>query len=247
MASGRTHRLVWRAAVALAVVALVGAGIWVWQRPGDVPAYEVVAIAPLSDEIPVVPAGPLSDERSLVPAGPPAVPAAQVSTSLSPAASQSDPGSDPGPGVEGTPEPPEPSCDRTFTYWDGDAQRTVALCSEMPSVGGDPGDRRGKRGGPSAGAGAEPLVFRSESGVEMTLEHSIVLVLDAGWSGAEVNRFLVRNGIRSSTVTPMGWLPNGFVVSTGPGIAPLVLANALARQDGVVMSSPNWASEYEAK
>ena len=45
----------------------------------------------------------------------------------------------------------------------------------------------------------------------------------------------------------MGFLENGFLVETEPGFPSLELANALASQDGVVMSSPNWWTEIEAK
>ena len=147
-----------------------------------------------------------------------------------------------------------PAGGQTFVYWDGDAPRTVTLVPadpEAPDDGADPSDPRGASGSSSAdspaGAGADRLVFRAESGIEMLLNHSVVLVLDPDWSRADVDRFLARNGIRSSDVSPMGWIPNGFTVATGPGIAPLALANALAPQDGVVLSSPNWASEFEVQ
>ena len=146
-------------------------------------------------------------------------------------------------------------CDETFTYWDGDAERTVALCDELPDDGdsGDPDDVRRRRGdlsGTVCAPGAsdeDALLFRAESGVDMTLEHSVVLVLDPYWDDARVRRFLARNRIPQTCVSPLGWIANGFAVATGPGIAALVLANQLAPEHGVVLSSPNWASEFEVK
>ena len=42
-------------------------------------------------------------------------------------------------------------------------------------------------------------------------------------------------------------VPNGFVVATEPGFAALELANALAGEDGVVLSSPNWWREHTTR
>ena len=45
----------------------------------------------------------------------------------------------------------------------------------------------------------------------------------------------------------MGFIENGFVVKTEPGFPSLELANELAARDGVLISSPNWWREVEAK
>ena len=220
MVSGGTSRLQSRAAAALVAFALVAAGVGAWPSIGSAVSLAQPEGSPVASGDDKKPE-PLPDEA---------------------------------PEAEEAPVADEDPCGRTFTYWDGDAQRTVTLCDEMPDdAGGDPDDYRGGRGDPS-GAGCasgasdeEGLLFRAESGVEMALEHSVVLVLDPGWSDVEVRRFLARNRIPQGCASPLGWIANGFTVATGPGIAALALANALAGQDGVVMSSPNWASEFETK
>ena len=49
------------------------------------------------------------------------------------------------------------------------------------------------------------------------------------------------------SVSELGFLPNGFLVETEPGFPSLELANSLAAQDGVAVSSPNWSTQVEAK
>ncbi|MCY3634660.1 MAG: S8 family serine peptidase, partial [bacterium] len=224
MVSGGTSRVWWRAAVALAAFAVVATGLGAGPRSGDASAYKAPesAVVPQADKAPESAVVPEADE-----------------------ASDSDE----------APEADDASCDETFTYWDGDAERTVSLCDEIPddSGGGDRDDFRGGRADPvgagcaSGASDGDGLLFRSEQGVEMTLTHSVVLVLDPGWGDTQVRRFLARNRIPPSCASPLGWLPNGFAIATGPGIAALELANQLAPQHGVVLSSPNWASEVEVK
>ena len=48
-------------------------------------------------------------------------------------------------------------------------------------------------------------------------------------------------------VTKLDFIDNGFSVETEPGFPSLDLAKELAEQDGVLISSPNWWSEVEAK
>lgn len=252
--SAETHRWAWRVGAVLAAVVLVTAGVWASQ-PGSAPAFEVVAAAsPPSEAVTT----PEPDEA-------PADTAAASSSSSSqqaatPAADRPEPSKT---GSEAEPEPDQSEPDeaaetpggQTFTYWDGDAQRTVTLVSGDPTVpdSQDPSNRRRSAGDASrveCASGtpeADELVFRAESGVEMTLGHSVVLVVDPDWSDADVRRFLARNRIGFGCVSPMAWLENGFIVETGPGIAALELANALAAQSGVVLASPNWASEAELK
>ena len=45
----------------------------------------------------------------------------------------------------------------------------------------------------------------------------------------------------------MEFLENGFLVQTEPGFPSLELANELAAQEGVVISSPNWWREVETR
>ena len=46
-------------------------------------------------------------------------------------------------------------------------------------------------------------------------------------------------------MSPLGFLDNAFFVETEPGFPSLDLANDLAEQDGVVISTPNWGMEVE--
>ena len=91
-------------------------------------------------------------------------------------------------------------------------------------------------------------VFRSESGGGlMTLPGGVLLVLDADWDEATVESFFARNNISRDRTSELSFLPNGFQIQTEPGFPSLELANALAAQDGVVLSSPNWWREIDTK
>ncbi len=91
-------------------------------------------------------------------------------------------------------------------------------------------------------------VFRSESGGGlMTLPGGVLLSLDPKWDKAQVDKFFSDNGISPEQVSELGFIPNGFLVETEAGFPSLEMANSLARQDGVEISSPNWWSEVEAK
>lgn len=93
-----------------------------------------------------------------------------------------------------------------------------------------------------------PPVFRSESGGGlMTLPGGVLLALDPSWTEDEVSNFFETNGIGQDSVSPLGSLQNSFMVETASGFPALDLANTLAQQDGVVLSSPNWWRETEAK
>ena len=91
-------------------------------------------------------------------------------------------------------------------------------------------------------------VFRSESGGElMTLPGGVLLALDPEWDQGAVERFFSQNNISADRRSELGFIQNGFLVKTEPGFPSLELANTLAAQDGVVISSPNWWKEVEAK
>ena len=120
----------------------------------------------------------------------------------------------------GTPEKEE----QPYTWYDGDRIRKVWLHSD----------------------GAEP-VFRTESGALMTLPGGVILVLDASWDEAAVDAFFAQHGIARSGVTEQSFGANAYLVDTGPGLPSLELANALAVQDGVRISSPNWRREVETR
>ena len=81
----------------------------------------------------------------------------------------------------------------------------------------------------------------------MTLPGGVLLVLDAEWTSSQTNAFFSRNAIKLDRVSDLGFLPNGFFVETEPGFPSLTLANSLATQDGVEVSSPNWWTETTTK
>ena len=91
-------------------------------------------------------------------------------------------------------------------------------------------------------------VFRSESGGGlMTLSGGVLLALDPEWDQEKVEAFFEDNGISLEGTTVLDFLKNGFLIETLPGFPSLEQANALAGQDGVIASSPNWAREVELK
>ena len=91
-------------------------------------------------------------------------------------------------------------------------------------------------------------VFRSQSGGGlMTLPGGVLLSLDSEWDKAQIESFFSQNGISMGQVSELEFLPNGFLVKTEPGFPSLNLANTLAKQDGVEISSPNWWTQLEAK
>ena len=81
----------------------------------------------------------------------------------------------------------------------------------------------------------------------MTLPGGVLLVLSSGWSQAETNAFFSNNGIKMDRVSELDYVANGFSVETEPGFPSLDLANALAVQDGVEISSPNWGREVTSR
>ena len=94
----------------------------------------------------------------------------------------------------------------------------------------------------------EGPVFKSESGGElMTLPGGVLLALNPDWDDSEVSSFFSQNGISEGDVSPLEFIENGFLVETDSGFPSLDLANDLASQDGVLISSPNWSREVETK
>jgi hypothetical protein len=94
----------------------------------------------------------------------------------------------------------------------------------------------------------DPPVFRSESGGGlMTLPGGVLLALDPDWDQAKVDSFFSQNGISKDRTSELDFIDNGFLVDTEPGFPSLELANELATNDGVLISSPNWWREAEAK
>ena len=145
-----------------------------------------------------------------------------------------------------------------YTWQDGDRTMTVKLQTDLvveKDSGGLPRDVV------SAGEGGNNVVrsadgqsksdtlpvFRSESGALMTLPGGVLLVLSAEWGQAETNAFFSNNGIKMDRVSELDYVTNGFFLETAPGFPSLDLANALAVQDGVEVSSPNWGREATPK
>ena len=137
---------------------------------------------------------------------------------------------------------------QVYTYEDGDRTVRVLLQSDL-EVSGDGSGTSGTgehivpKG--SAGSSTGHPVFRSaSSGTLMTLPGGVLLVLDAAWSTAETTAFFARNRIALNRVSALGIAANSFFVETAPGFPSLELANTLAAQDGVRISSPNWWREH---
>ena len=90
-------------------------------------------------------------------------------------------------------------------------------------------------------------VFRSQAGDLMTLPGGAILVFHENWDRARVNQFFADHDIALSRVEARDYLPNAFFVTTEPGFPSLTLANALAGEDGVIISSPNWRTEVTTR
>ena len=163
----------------------------------------------------------------------------------------------------------------TYTWHDGDRILEAVLQPDLTVIGrdaavsgqdgvGDTGqgrivtrrsdDAQGVKGASGAqGAegsqgtiGPQP-VFLSESGELMTLPGGVILVLDEDWDSDATDGFFARNGISLDRVSELDYLTNGFLIETQPGFLSLELANALATQSGVDLSSPNWSRERTAR
>ena len=126
-----------------------------------------------------------------------------------------------------------------FTYWDGDKERTVWL--EVETAEPELGQARDGVVGASAGQGEQgrSVVFRDAQGDEVRLPGGVIVLLDPTWTAVQVDEFFSGNNIAPALVSDMGWIANGFVVDTEPGLAALLLANSLVGQPGVEMSSPH--------
>ena len=155
-------------------------------------------------------------------------------------------------------EPPAQPEGKTYSWEDGDRTLNVVLQEDLvvqktsEVTAADVVVSKGvvdsiveKQAGHGAGAGP---VFKSESGGEiMTLPGGVLLALDPNWDETQVEDFFSENGISADQVSELDFIPNGFVIETGSGFPSLDLANELASQDGVLISSPNWSREVETK
>ena len=165
---------------------------------------------------------------------------------------------DPDSSRKGGPEATGPVQGDPYTWQDGDRTMTVKLQTDLvveKDSRGLPRDvlaagEGGTNAVRSAGGQSESEtlpVFRSESGGLMTLPGGVLLVLNSEWNQAKTNAFFSNNGIKMGRVSELDYVANGFFVETEPGFPSLDLANALAGQDGVEVSSPNWAREVTPK
>ena len=146
----------------------------------------------------------------------------------------------------------------TYTWQDGDRTMTVKPQTDLVVEKGSGGLPRdvvsANDGGTNVARSADGQsksdalpVFRSESGALMTLPGGVLLVLSSEWSQAETNAFFSNNGIKMDRVSELDYVANGFFVETEPGFPSLDLANALAAQDGVEISSPDWGRQATPK
>lgn len=137
---------------------------------------------------------------------------------------------------------------RPYTWQDGDVTRRVWLLAPQGATAGvdiaalDPSFQFA---GDSALEidGAELVFHSATGGGPMSLPGGVLLVLDAGWTEDEIAAFFADNGISEGRRSGLAALPNAYFVETDPGLPSLNLANALASQKGVVVSSPNWLRE----
>ena len=145
-----------------------------------------------------------------------------------------------------------------YTWQDGDRTMTVMLQTDLvvekdsgglprDIVSADEGGTNVVRSADGQSKSGTLPVFRSESGALMTLPGGVLLVLSSEWSQADTNAFFSDNGIKMDRVSELDYVTNGFFVETEPGFPSLDLANALAAQDGVETSSPNWGREVTPK
>ena len=154
---------------------------------------------------------------------------------------------------------PDPSTQgQEYTWRDGDRAHRVRLAADLVvqrSSANTAGDVVARDDGETSvvqkqprheGMDTEP-VFRSQGGDLMTLPGGVLLALDAAWDDARVARFFSDNGIGGSRVQGRDFAVNAFLVETELGFPSLDLANRLAGQDGVLISSPNWRTEVSLR
>ena len=133
----------------------------------------------------------------------------------------------------------------TYTWQDGKYTRTITHQADLTvTASADGGSEIGPRQAGGAQSDSQP-VFQSDTGETMTLPGGVLLVLDAEWDQARIDRFFKDNHMDRSLVQERTFTTNAYFIETEPGFPSLNLANELAGQDGVVLSSPNWQTEVE--
>ena len=142
-----------------------------------------------------------------------------------------------------------------YTWEDGDRTLTVILQSDLiidedASSKGAMADAPGGAIVKSSAARSEDKglpVFKSQSGALMTLPGGVLLVLDPDSGQSDVSAFFSSNSIKLDRVEELGYIKNGYFIETEPGFPSLDLANTLATQTAVIVSSPNWWTEMTLK
>ena len=165
---------------------------------------------------------------------------------------------DPDYSKKGDPGAANPVQGDPYNWQDGDRIVTVKLQADLvverdsaglprDVVQADEGETNIVRSAVEQSKGNTLPVFRSESGGLMTLPGGVLLVLSSEWSQAETKAFFSDNGINMDRLSELGYVANGYFIETDPGFPSLDLANALAGQEGVEISSPNWGREATPK
>ncbi len=234
-------------AIGVVAVALVANGVLA-SEPSDEPDPTATPLPVPQAETEVIPSLDLVEQPKEIELVLPDIPAKPQETVLQ--TSQT--------GTTGRTAPPPQSQGEAYTWEDGDRTLTVLLqedltvqktsevtASDVVLVKGAVESivERQARHGTSDGP-----VFKSESGGGlMTLPGGVLLALNPEWEQAEVDSFFEDNGISTDQISELGFIENGYLVETDSGFPSLNLANDLASQDGVLISSPNWSREVETK
>ena len=133
----------------------------------------------------------------------------------------------------------------TYTWQDGKYTRTITHQADLTvTASAEGGSEIGPRQAGGAQSDSQP-VFQSDTGETMTLPGGVLLVLDAEWDQARIDRFFKDNHVDRGLVQERTFTTNAYFIETEPGFPSLNLANELAGQDGVLLSSPNWQTEVE--
>ena len=134
--------------------------------------------------------------------------------------------------------------DGVYTWRDGDRIIPVRIETKR-AVQGRTGRRSDVEG--EYDYRTESIVSVSVGGDTMSLPGGVLVVLSPTWSESRTDAFFSKNGIAPGSVSRLVSMNNTFAVDTDPGLPSLRLANALATQDGVRVSSPNWQMEVETQ
>ncbi len=131
--------------------------------------------------------------------------------------------------------------EQLYTWQDGEHTRQVWLQPPDDTRASDEDGASGRS--PSRASTSSSPVFRDDSGRLMTLPGGVLVVLDPEWDQSRTAEFFAANGIAPGRVDEEDFATNAFFISTDPGLPSLQLANELADEEGVLISSPNWRSQ----